>query len=785
MSRLPFSAAVICCLLFCANAGAQTASSTITGRVIDPAGAVLPGARVTLLEKATGQRQSTATSADGTFRFEQLAGGVFQLTATLNGFAATTRELSLTTASTQQLELTLNQAALSDEVTVTASRLPTALSAVPASVTVLDAQKIAQQATVSRSLNDILSRTVPGIGPSREAEATFGQALRGRDMLVLNDGVPQNFELRIGATDELARIDPSTVERIEVVRGATSLYGSSAAGGIINIITKRPEDGHHFETNLGTTFSAVHPSESFARRIYQTATGRFRAGDYFLGGSFEDADSDFDADGDRIPQIGLGPQSNNVNLNGKLGFILSPLQRLQLSAGFYKSEMERFFGAVGGLYGGRKAQAVELPLGSFDPSDRPQIPLLAPLKHQQTYRLDYEHGDLIGSSFKASAFYLDYFRRNTYAGNTFGGQLLPNFDKKGLRLDLETPLEKVLPSGGAVAWGFDFINYRHDEPLSNGLPFTPPMDQKSYAGFAQFSVPVGARLTLRGGLRHEQFRVAINDFRTHPAFGGSFVRGGTLGYGATTFNVGGVVNLQKRLEVFASFAQGFSITEVGRLLRNTRLPSVAVARPEAQLVNNSEFGLRTRSAHLQFSLSGFYSTSKLGTTFFINPATGIPEIIRAPERVGGVEATLDAQTFKQLAVGGTMSWQKGEHDPNRDGVFTPLPGFRIAPLKLTLYAEHTLGKKWRNRVQLLYTGERDEFPGSRVFGEGRVRPVYLVDLFSEVDLPRGALSLGVANLFNRFYFPVPNQAFNSDSLYIAGRGATITLNYKIRWKRRD
>lgn len=781
MSRHTIFAVIAFLSLLCPAAKAQTSSSSITGRVLDSAGSVVQGANITLWDKATGTRRSAATNADGEFRFEQLAGGEIQLTVNLSGFSPVTRELNLTQGENLRLDLALDPASVSDEVTVTAARVPTPLSTVPASVTVLDSREIEQQAIISRNLNDILARTVPGIGPSREAEPTFGQSLRGRDMLVLIDGVPQNFDLRIGATDELSRIDPSTVERIEVVRGATSLYGSAAAGGIVNIITKRPTEGHNFETNIGTTFSATHPSGSFSKRISQTAAGRFGAGDYFLSGTFEDADGEFDADGDRIPQITLGPQSKKIDLNGKLGFVLGDNQRLQFSAGYYRNELNRFFGAADGVSGVREARAVELPLGASSPGDRPLIPLLPPLKYQQTYRLDYEHNDVFGSSVKASLFYLDYFRRNVFAGNLFGGQLLPNFDKKGFRLDIETPLEKLLPRGGTVAWGFDFVNYRHAEPLSNGLPFVPALDQKSYAGFAQFNLPVTARLTFRGGLRHEQFRVGIDDFTTHPAFGGRFVRGGTLGYGATTFNVGGVYSIKKGTEIFASFAQGFSITEVGRLLRNTRLPSVAVARPEAQKVNNYEFGFRQQLSRFQYTLSGFYSTSQLGTTFFINPSTGIPEIIRAPEKVGGFEATFDARVVRNLTAGGTFSYQRGEHDPDRNGEYTPLPGFRIAPPKLTLYGEHTTFSRWRNRLQLLYTGERDVFGNSVVFGEGRVRPVWLLDFASDFDVPRGTISVGVANLLNRSYVPVANQAFNSNSTYIAGRGTTITINYAIRW----
>lgn len=134
-----------------------------------------------------------------------------------------------------------------------------------------------------------------------------------------------------------------------------------------------------------------------------------------------------------------------------------------------------------------------------------------------------------------------------------------------------------------------------------------------------------------------------------------------------------------------------------------------------------------------------------------------------------------------MQLGGTFTWQKGEHDPDRDGAFTPMPGFRISPVKVTAYAQHQTSTKWRNRLQATYGGQRDEFPGSTNFGEGRVGEVFLVDLFSSVDLPKGTLRLGVSNLLDRFYIPQANQAFNFDGLYIAGRGRTVTASYVLPW----
>jgi Ca-activated chloride channel family protein len=95
---------------------AQVRSGIITGTVVDSSGAVLPGANVTI----TGPEQrSTVTDSRGQFSFVRLAGGEYQVEATLAGFATARHVLLLAEGRTEQIKLELRVGALTETVTVT------------------------------------------------------------------------------------------------------------------------------------------------------------------------------------------------------------------------------------------------------------------------------------------------------------------------------------------------------------------------------------------------------------------------------------------------------------------------------------------------------------------------------------------------------------------------------------------------------------------------------------------------------------------------------------------
>src|SRR5688572_14034927 len=347
---------------------------SLGGRVLDATGGVIPGATVTAATASGGQaRVSAVTDSAGRYEFRNLQPGTYELTAELIGFRlATPNAIKVATESIRALDIRLEARGVAETVTVTATRVATPIAAIPTSVTVLDRDVLDDQTALSRNLHTILGKTLPGFGLSRESESNFGQNLRGRGMLVLLDGVPQNFELRQGALDELSRIDPSRIERIEVVRGASAAYGSEAAGGIINIITgSGARATPALNTELGTTSSATHAGDSGAVRLFQDVGGITGRTMYFAAGGVETTGSAFDADGDRIPEIfpvGL-TQTTAVDIGGRVGVRVAPQQQFSASAQMYWARKDEAYGSVDGVAGARPARAIELPVGIGSPAD--------------------------------------------------------------------------------------------------------------------------------------------------------------------------------------------------------------------------------------------------------------------------------------------------------------------------------------------------------------------------------------------------------------------------------
>lgn len=92
----------------------------------------------------------------------------------------------------------------------------------------------------------VLAKTVPGMADSSRTMTDYGQTLRGRGVLVLVDGIPLNTNR--DSSRNLANIDPASIERVEVLRGSSSIYGAGATGGIVSITT-RPAGGEPVARN--------------------------------------------------------------------------------------------------------------------------------------------------------------------------------------------------------------------------------------------------------------------------------------------------------------------------------------------------------------------------------------------------------------------------------------------------------------------------------------------------------------------------------------------------------
>jgi iron complex outermembrane receptor protein len=807
---------------------APQADASIRGRVVDPVGQPVAQAQVVARNEATGAERGTVVDRDGRYVLRDLAGGRYTVRVRALGFQpATEAGRTLAVGETLALDFRLKPAAtaLTAQV-VTATRSPVSIAAVPGAVTVVTQEQIEAQTKAVPRLGPMLAQLVPGLPAATENLSNFGQNIRGRAILVLIDGVPQSTSRNVSR--DFVNIDAAMVERVEVVRGATSVYGNGATGGVINIITRRGEGERlRFTTELSTEAALSRlDAAGLGPRLIQRVSGARGALDVVASAALARTGALFDADGDRVPPDPTGQggfsETNSYDLFGKLGyrFGAGDAQRLELSANRFESAQETDHTgdfSVNALppYEQKSRTLTGLELANGQGSTNTML------------NAEYTHGDLLGSRVLAQAYARDYhtvFRpfddrryRTVTATNADGStttrreyasghvmQTYVNSEKAGGRLQAETPLVRRL--GASVLWGADYTAETTEQPVhlydsvafvqsdgrvfrqTGGAKFVPPLDLRTLGLFTQLAVSPVERLTLRGGLRHERASVRVDDFT---ALNGVSIEGGVLRFDPVLWNAGVVVAVSDAVNAFVNYSEGFSLADIGLVIRQPPVGfSLGDRQAEPQQVDQYEVGVRGSWARVQASAAAFRNTSELGTSVGANL-----QVVRAPERVRGVELTLDLQPLDRVGVGGTYTWTEGEFwtRVGADSVWQPLNSFRIQPPKLTAYVEHQTLARWRNRVQVLYSGDRDRSyeafldrpgidPAVPAFGERRVESYAVVDLLSSLGLGRGTLSIGVRNVLNRQYFPIVSQLMPVGNVsYSAAPGATLSVGYSVSY----
>jgi iron complex outermembrane receptor protein len=317
---LPLLAALFLC-------AAETAAQqfTLSGTVRDSTGAV-PGATVTLAS-AGAQVATTTTDQSGSYRFTGLSAGSFELSVSMRGFEAASRNVALG-ADTSSVDVILAVGRVNTSVSVTATagkatatRLPVPDVDVPAQVSTIPQELILQQGV--NTIGDAL-RNASGVQAIRWYGVYEQYTIRGffdadRDGFnaVMIDGMRRN--------GNRYATQANNVDAIEVLKGPSSiLYGRGALGGSINIIRKKPQAvrsgdvfyrGGRFNTHqvaLGTT-GPVGDSE---RLMYRTDL------------SFEASDGWRDAGADRL------------NVAPSLTWLMSPRARLTLHQVFVRDRFD-------------------------------------------------------------------------------------------------------------------------------------------------------------------------------------------------------------------------------------------------------------------------------------------------------------------------------------------------------------------------------------------------------------------------------------------------------------
>ena len=287
-------------LLLVAVAGqAQVTTATIEGMVLDPSGAVIPGASVTVANQGTVQQRTEITNDRGEFTFTFLPPGDYTISVEATGFKAYRQTgLQLIAGQNVRRDLKLEIGGSGEQVTVIAET--PLVNAVSAEQDVnLTETAVRELPLARRDLRNILN-----LGTGITAQTDVGVSMNGlppRGFLFTIDGINAagNSELRsLGLYQDFNIIKGVTIEAIEQVQVARGLFSADVAntvGGNVNLLTKKGTNDYHgslFENyqagglNARNQFATT-PESLVFHQFGGSIGGPIRRDSMFFFGAFE------------------------------------------------------------------------------------------------------------------------------------------------------------------------------------------------------------------------------------------------------------------------------------------------------------------------------------------------------------------------------------------------------------------------------------------------------------------------------------------------------------------
>ncbi|WP_264523153.1 TonB-dependent receptor [Flavobacterium sp. N502536] len=762
--------------IFTISFTASAQKSIITGRINDNQGIPISFASISISELKVGE----VADQQGVYALSVISGR-YTVKVSAVGYKTTEQDIVLIAGETLHTDFTLVQDSDLDEVVVSASRKKETLDEVPSSINIIGLKSLSVQKTISNNLSEILANTVPGLGFNTNRTSNLGQTLRGRGILVMIDGVPQSTPLRNGMRD-IRSIDPLAIERVEVIKGATAIYGNGADGGLINYITKKPNVSKAIsgQTSIGSTGFLSKPDQTFGGYIGQQFTGKIKKFDYVVSGRFENTGVSRDAKGRVLsPEYGLN-ELDMWNVFAKVGYGININNRVEVMYNYFTSKQNTDYVAQAGQYGNANLPTIGVP------GDRPGLAEGTPYNHN--LYIHYNSERIIGETDLDVTLYLQHFYTLLSSSNFFEGNGQPGnlSKKKGLRINLNTPFVVSDNWNGNFVYGLDVLSDVTSTILTDGRVSVPEMDMRNLAPYLQVKSVFMQNLIFKAGARFENINVDVPTYTTLAtrnyvtggySGGGIVVKGDAINYNALIFNAGLRYNKLSYFKPFVSFSQSYSLGDLGLVLRSAKENTVKELTTKAIIANNYEVGFSSTFGKLNIEAATYVSTSKLGASYVF--VDGKAQIARSPETIYGFELAADYAVLDNLSLGGSYSYTEGKREINGKKVY--LGGDRIGPPKTTAYVSYSPLSDWTLRLQMLSAGNRKRFDpvnGKYSYGTGPMDSFTTFSFFSNYNLDKNSsIQLGLENVFNKDYFTVPSQWMADNLSYVKGNGARFTLSY--------
>ena len=679
-----------------------------------------------------------------------------------------------------------------EEVVITANRIKEKKTDAVANVTIIDQKKLQQFIKIAPDMSHLIGMIEPAMSLSTNTTNNRYQNLRGRSILVLIDGIPQSTPLR--ATDrDIRSIDPAAVERIEIVKGATSIYGNGAIGGIMNIVTKKSPKNVIFggQTTIGASArDSFKENRGFGYRFNQQFYGNYKGFSYLVDAAMNQTGSAIDGTGEYIsPRYGLG-DVRTYNGLVKLGYQFDDDNKVEAMYNFHQSLQNTPLVASGGKY-------LERPrIGVYDTKDPAAQDEGMRYNHNAYIKFNsnniFKRTDLELSAFTQHQYAIfDYRKHNARSPRweSSSGQATVKGEKYGIRTQLTS---KVLFSENVftqLLYGADVLIDKTSQPLVDGRYWMPELTSYNSAPFLQTKTTFFQYYVLKAGLRYDYIDVSVPNYEvlrlrnTDPRV---YVKGGDLTYNNLSPNIGIAYNQFKYFQPFISYSQGFSIFDLGRTLRAAKADVLSKINTEPVKTENYEAGAYAElSKYVHLSGSYFYTYSKLGSD--LKSVSGFWVVDRTPQKVYGFEVNADIFPAKWLTLGGSFISFEGKKKSTEDGDWDGyMSGTSIPAPKATAYIRVTPTEYSYLQVNYLHTGSRDRFsPDNRgvyTEGEGIVYPIDLFSLSAGYTFNKSfSLALGIENLTDKVYYTPASMLVARDAEYARGNGRYFNLSLTYRY----
>lgn len=310
--------------LFSISSKAQSDMGTVSGKVVSEDEPVI-GVNVGIFSINKGK----ATDKNGEFLIEKVPVGSYQLQVTAIGFEKVIKQIIVEPGETTTVNISMKSSLLElGQMVVTGTMRQTYVKDSPVKVNVVKAEQL-QQGRTSSNIMDLIS-SVNGLSTQLNCGVCGTNAIRingveGPNTAVLIDGMPIMGAL--ASVYGLNGISPSIIDQVEVIKGPQStLYGTQALGGVVNIITKNPA----ITPTLSADVYTKSTEEGNINVAYSPKFGRFEG---FVSGNILRLENYFDENGDNFNDL---VKQSRVSLFGKGTWLGKNMEeRLKFATKFY------------------------------------------------------------------------------------------------------------------------------------------------------------------------------------------------------------------------------------------------------------------------------------------------------------------------------------------------------------------------------------------------------------------------------------------------------------------